>query len=141
MKFCQVEVIGRAITCRACGIPFSGPFELSEADLAAIGNDLSKVYRPCGTPTGRAGERAITPAAVSPARPTAGAPPTAALIDYRQCLHRGELVRSERCSTCRGNVLVKVFACAVHGQCQFSGRVAGVKVCGPDCHEHAAPPG
>ena len=143
MKLCKVDVIDGAVSCAVCGVPFVGTFALSESDLAAIGNDLSKVYRPCGTGTGSAGRRARAAGTNLASLPMADAPPTvtASLTDYRQCLHRGEVVRSERCSTCRGNVLVKVFACAVHGQCQLSARVAGVKVCGPDCREHAPLPG
>jgi len=143
MKLCKVEVINGAITCAACGVPFAGSFAISASELAAIGGRLERVFRPCQTRTGGAGEPATSLGTVVPPTPIAGGLPaaSAALVDYRQCLHRGEVVRSERCSTCRGNVLVKVFACAIHGQCQLSGRVAGVKVCGPDCHEHAVPSG
>jgi hypothetical protein len=144
MKLCKVEVINGVISCAACGVPFTGPFALSEADLAAIGNDLSKVHRPCatGTGTGRAGGYSVKSAAASTTVQTAADRPAGAMLaDYRQCRHRGGVVRSERCSTCRGNVQVKVFACAIHGQCQLSGRVVGVKTCGPGCQEHAAPTG
>ena len=143
MKLCKVEAVDGTITCRACGVPFAGQFAITEAELAAIGGRLDRVFRPCGTGTGRADGHAVNSGAVSPSTPVADARSieTAKLVDYRQCLHRGEVARTEHCSTCRGNVLVKVFACAVHGQCQLSARVPGVKVCGPDCHEHAAPTG
>jgi len=34
----------------------------------------------------------------------------------RKCIHLGEQVGEELCPSCRGKVMLKVFACAVHGK-------------------------
>lgn len=44
------------------------------------------------------------------------------------CAHLGAERRRVQCQSCGGNVQVKVFACAVHGECTLSKDV-GVKVC------------
>lgn len=40
---------------------------------------------------------------------------------YIDCLHRGEMVRKEPCTSCEEEtgkkINAKVFACAVHGEC------------------------
>lgn len=46
------------------------------------------------------------------------------------CRHRGQQLRLQRCSTCRGNVREKVFACSIHGECQPGNKLPGVKSCG-----------
>jgi hypothetical protein len=46
------------------------------------------------------------------------------------CLHRGSELRQQRCETCGSNVRIKVFACAIHIECQLDERIAGVKYCG-----------
>lgn len=52
------------------------------------------------------------------------------------CIHRGPALRQEQCATCEGNVGIKIFACAIHGECQFEEKIAGVKSCG-QCSERA----
>ena len=51
------------------------------------------------------------------------------------CTHRGDELRMEQCKTCQGNVRVKVFACAVHGECTLAKQV-GVAVCHPNCPDY-----
>lgn len=41
------------------------------------------------------------------------------------------------CPTCNGKVHLKLFACAVHGQCTTGKRVAGVACCDARCGEYA----
>ena len=59
-----------------------------------------------------------------PPRPTAPA--------NQDCPHRGDVVRLVSCPGCRGNVLIKLYACAVHGECTLGKAVDGVHVC--DCY-------
>ncbi len=56
----------------------------------------------------------------------AAAPRTAARD--MSCQHRGEQLETRECQTCCGKTKIKVFACAVHGQCSIAKDV-GVKVC------------
>lgn len=46
-----------------------------------------------------------------------------------ECPHRSETFRLEDCSTCKGNVRVKVFDCDLHGACSVSKKVEGIHVC------------
>lgn len=55
------------------------------------------------------------------------------------CIHRGAKLRQEPCETCGGGTRIKIFACAIHGDCQLDDKIAGVKFCG-ECAEFAAPP-
>jgi hypothetical protein len=52
----------------------------------------------------------------------------AAVKEVLDCLHRGAQVDGVKCTTCKGNVTIKVYACAVHGKCSIATDV-GVKVC------------
>jgi len=53
-------------------------------------------------------------------------------LDYRfACLHRGEEVRRVVCKTCSRRVELKVFACAIHGECTLEKRCDEVKAV---CH-------
>lgn len=45
------------------------------------------------------------------------------------CQHRSEEFRLEPCTSCRGNVQVKVFKCDLHGECTVAKEVDGVHVC------------
>jgi hypothetical protein len=46
------------------------------------------------------------------------------------CSHRGEQVDEVQCLTCRGRVMAKVFACAVHGRCtMFAKPIDRIKAC------------
>lgn len=46
------------------------------------------------------------------------------------CVHRGDQVRTQQCKTCSGNVSIKVFACALHGECELANKLKDVKRCG-----------
>ena len=45
------------------------------------------------------------------------------------CVHLGEQARLENCVTCRGNIALKVFRCAIFGECTLGKRVAELAVC------------
>jgi len=45
-----------------------------------------------------------------------------------ECTHRGQQIRTQECDLCKGNVIVKVFECAIHGECSIRKNV-GVTVC------------
>ena len=51
------------------------------------------------------------------------------------CVHLGEEVRRVGCGSCRGKVELKVFRCAVHGECTLGKRAPEVKGCceSPKC--------
>jgi hypothetical protein len=63
--------------------------------------------------------------------------PTALVRDVTLCVHRGREARQVGCETCGGNVRVKVFACAVHGECSIE-KPVGVQVC-RSCVDHEWP--
>lgn len=44
------------------------------------------------------------------------------------CIYRGYELRRERCLTCTGNVLIKVFACDFYGECTVE-KSAGIRIC------------
>ena len=45
------------------------------------------------------------------------------------CAHRGDVLRTETCRTCGGNVRVKVLACTVHGACTVTNKLPGLTWC------------
>jgi|AGTN01.2.fsa_nt_gi hypothetical protein len=45
------------------------------------------------------------------------------------CVHRGEQLRLQECPTCCGSVRVKVFACAIHGECVIEKNGLGLARC------------
>jgi hypothetical protein len=45
------------------------------------------------------------------------------------CLHRGEETRRVECPGCRGNVQLKVYACAHLSECVLAGQVEGLASC------------
>lgn len=51
------------------------------------------------------------------------------------CVHRGNELRTTECESCNGRVLLKVFACEVHGECTVQRRVGETAVC-LNCHEY-----
>lgn len=52
------------------------------------------------------------------------------------CSHRGQVTRQIACNSCRGQVAVKVFACAVHGECTMLKKRE--ELCGcQDCTDRA----
>jgi hypothetical protein len=71
----------------------------------------------------------------SPRPEAASYPPLDQLL---ACIHRGPELRQEPCESCGAGVRIKVFACAIHGECQLDDKIAGLKACG-GCHERAVP--
>jgi len=137
MKRCIPVVVNKQLTCLGCGIPFSGPFAISEAEMIAIGSDLNKIHRPCGhVAILRVAQSANLHAANQGI--TQSAPPQPR-VDYAGCVHRGEPSRLEECPTCSGRVQVKVFKCAVHGECQLEAKIGGINVCGSSCEQFSPP--
>lgn len=45
------------------------------------------------------------------------------------CIHRGSEMRRQKCPTCSGHVVLKVLACAVHGECTFGKALPGMQSC------------
>lgn len=76
-------------------------FKLTSDRLSEIGGDLSLIHRDCDGANAN-----------------------------RLCIHRGEAIRSELCPSCAGSVKVKVFACAIHGECEMGGKLKHLKRCG-----------
>ena len=56
--------------------------------------------------------------------------------DLPPCRHVGEQLRTQECPTCSGRVRVKVFTCAVHGECTVAKRIDNVALC-DGCIDHA----
>ena len=65
-------------------------------------------------------------------RPVAGSP-----VMRLECRHLGSETRQQDCPTCKGNVRLKVFGCAVHGECTIDTAQSGVACCG-GCGDYAA---
>jgi hypothetical protein len=65
-------------------------------------------------------------------RPTAA--PRIPLDQLLACIQRGPEVRQELRPTCPAGTRIKIFACAVHGECQLDDKIAGVKFCG-ECRD------
>lgn len=57
------------------------------------------------------------------------------------CIHRGGQLRQEKCQTCQGEVRVKVFSCALHGECTLSNKLPNVRFCGACPDVELADPG
>lgn len=60
-------------------------------------------------------------------------------LRHGACRHLGEERGLVLCPTCAGKVELKVFACAVHGECTALKRVDGVKGCCQGCQEYERP--
>lgn len=46
------------------------------------------------------------------------------------CLHRGVAARLESCASCGWKMVqIKIFACAIHGECQLAVKIAGIRSC------------
>jgi|GEM_PF-3533384 len=54
------------------------------------------------------------------------------------CIYRGPEFRQAPCPTCPSGTRIKVFACAVNGECQLDSKITGVKECG-DCRDRIVP--
>src|SRR5262249_8463570 len=61
-----------------------------------------------------------------------------AIVNRRQipCRYLGSEVRRQTCPTCRGTVELKVFACALHGECTLGKALPGVACCA-QCSDYA----
>lgn len=71
-----------------------------------------------------------------PAEPVK-APPARPARRSLDCVHRGAELRTETCPSCQGHVEVKVFACALHGECTLS-KPLGAQTC-QTCPDKKAP--
>lgn len=59
---------------------------------------------------------------------------------YRDCIHLSrEVVDIRACESCCGHVRVKLFKCAIHGQCTTHAEISGVKCCLTTCDERVTP--
>lgn len=63
--------------------------------------------------------------------------PTAPREPRTDCRHFGAELRRQQCETCCGKVVLKVFACALRGECTPEKPLAGVPCCG-GCHQYEA---
>lgn len=45
------------------------------------------------------------------------------------CAHLGAEVRQQECDSCAGKTQIKVFACAVHGECTLGKKLDGLACC------------
>lgn len=52
------------------------------------------------------------------------------------CANLGDSTRRIECQTCNGRIELKVFACAVHGECTARKRVDGVQGCCTNCPDY-----
>jgi hypothetical protein len=55
---------------------------------------------------------------------------------HAECRNLGAKIRAEKCSTCCGNVQVKVFACSIHGECTLAKQLGEIKCC-EGCGDYA----
>lgn len=53
------------------------------------------------------------------------------------CKHRGDVMTEKSCPTCKGVVMVKVFACTLHQLCTERKPVAGVTRACKGCEDYA----
>jgi hypothetical protein len=60
-----------------------------------------------------------------------------ATVPKEQCVHRGkEPIRSEECGGCRGKTQLKVFPCAVFGECTIAKPHAKARGCCKGCESY-----
>ena len=53
------------------------------------------------------------------------------------CAHLGAEVRQLVCETCTGKTRIKVFACAIHGECTVGKQLEGLACCA-GCKDYTA---
>ena len=58
-------------------------------------------------------------------------------LSRSDCVNRGEEIELRRCTGCRGEVLIRVFACTIHEACAVSAKFEDVKTCG-NCSDFAS---
>jgi hypothetical protein len=46
------------------------------------------------------------------------------------CIQRGPELRQAPCESCGSDVRIKIFACAIHGECQLDDKRPGIPSCG-----------
>lgn len=69
-----------------------------------------------------------------------GTVPLSVVSSKADCIHFGEATgREVLCPTCSGNVRLKTFGCAVHGECTPAKKAEGVACC-QGCNERQTPP-
>lgn len=112
--------------CQNCKVPFTGPFEITERNLKAIGGNLKKFLRPCNlhvSNTGWLPAPMPTPRTLLP------------IVEVSRCIHRSEQhTRLVLCPSCGGTkTKIKVFGCSQYGECALTDRVPNVAVCSPTC--------
>ena len=56
---------------------------------------------------------------------------------YSPCQHRGDSTRQQECDTCAGKTRIKIFACAIHGECTLAKKLDGIACCA-GCKDYAA---
>lgn len=56
--------------------------------------------------------------------------------DKVPCRHQGTLLRTEVCSTCRGHVRLKVFACGIYGECTLMKTLNRQTACCAICKDY-----
>jgi hypothetical protein len=52
------------------------------------------------------------------------------LDQLRACIHRGPELRQEQCPSCPAGTRIKIFACAIHGECQLNDKIEHATFCG-----------
>jgi hypothetical protein len=50
-------------------------------------------------------------------------------VQQQPCKHLGETLREQPCPTCKGEVRLKVFRCAIHEQCTLARKLEGPACC------------
>lgn len=53
----------------------------------------------------------------------------------KPCQHLGAEIRRQLCPSCQGHVEIKIFACALHGECARSEKADAVRCC-QTCADH-----
>lgn len=61
-----------------------------------------------------------------------------AICQSPNCRHLGLELRRENCPTCAGHVQVKVFQCAVYGECTLAKKIGSIACC-QTCERFEAP--
>lgn len=45
------------------------------------------------------------------------------------CIHRGEVLRLQECESCSGKRKLKIYSCALHGECYLGAKLPDVRRC------------
>lgn len=49
--------------------------------------------------------------------------------DTGHCRHLGDSTRQQECDSCAGKTRIKIFACAIHGECTLGKKLEGLACC------------